>query len=232
MGPDGATEKTDAPFHDVTDDGAASVDGSVSSGSETKISDGADNSDEEEDLSSDEEQEEEDELPDFLQNNDIDENDPEEARLQYEAAKFKAASILSVSEDNLTDLQMLQALAVAEDAARKGDDKFSTKRSLFKLNEAKIEDLKAFLSLSTSPKNSQQRGVVEKKEGIGRGGFLKRVSAVFQDIKGKCDEIDEQKRQEREGQPSNKEMVNAALLDLKAQVAEYEKIVLAGGKKP
>ena len=166
---------------------------------------------------------------------------------------------------------MLQALAVAEDAARKGDDKFSTKRSLFKLNEAKIEDLKAFLSLSTSPKNSQQRGVVEKKEGknpfpscshfvaykktsftphlsqlkhtpfsfvnkpaigIGRGGFLKRVSAVFQDIKGKCDEIDEQKRQEREGQPSNKEMVNAALLDLKAQVAEYEKIVLAGGKKP
>jgi len=235
--PNGVARKTDAPFPDVTDNGDASVDGSVSSESEAKISDGSDNSDDEEESSSGEEQEEEDELPDFLQDNDIDKTDPEEAKLLYEAAKFKAASILSVSEENLTDLQMLQALAVAGDAARKGDDKFSTKRSLFKLNEAKIEDLKSFLKLGTSSQNSQQGRVVAKKErealgwGIGRGRFIKKVGAVFQDIKEKCDEIDDKKRQERFGQPSNKEMVSAALLDLKAQVAEYEKIVTSGGKK-
>lgn len=233
---DRATGKTDAPFNNVTDNGDASVDGSVSLDSETKISDRSDNSDDEEETSSDEEQEEEDELPDFLQDNDIDKTDPEETKLLYEAAKFKAASILSVSEDKLTDLQMLQALAVAEDAARKGDDKFSTKRSLFKLNEAKIEDLKLFLSLGSSAKSSQQGNEDTKKEreavgwGIGRGRFIKKVGAVFQDIKERCDEIDEQKKQERQGQPSNKEVVSAALLDLRAQVAEYEKIVAAGGR--
>jgi len=233
---DRATGKTDAPFNNVTDNGDASVDGSVSLDSETKISDRSDNSDDEEETSSDEEQEEEDELPDFLQDNDIDKTDPEETKLLYEAAKFKAASILSVSEDKLTDLQMLQALAVAEDAARKGEDKFSTKRSLFKLNEAKIEDLKSFLSLGSSAKSSQKGDETTKEEreavgwGIGRGRFIKKVGAVFQDIKERCDEIDEQKKQEREGQPSNKEVVSAALLDLRAQVAEYEKIVAAGGR--
>ena len=134
------------------------------------------------------------------------------------------------------------------------------------MNEAKIEDLKLFLSLGSSAKSSQKGDETTKKEreavgwgkkkvpscskylfyastlstenyftillakGIGRGRFIKKVGAVFQDIKERCDEIDEQKRQEREGQPSNKEVVSAALLDLRAQVAEYEKIVAAGGR--
>jgi len=230
--------KTDAPFPDVTDNGDASVDGSVSLESETKNSDESDNSDSDDDESSDEEEEEEDDLPDFLKDTDVDETDPEEAKMLYEAAKFKAASILSVSEEKLTDVQMLQAIAIAEDAARKGDEKFSTKRSLFKLNEAKIEDLKSFLSLSMSPKNSQQGDVARKVEreavgwGIGKGRFAKKMGSVFQDFREKCDEIDGKKQQERESHPTSKEMFCAGMLDLKAQIDEYEKIVTSKGKKP
>ncbi len=58
-----------------------------------------------EDDSSDEE---EDELPSFLKDVE-DDVDPEEARKLYEEAKFKAESILSVPEEKLTDVQMLQA---------------------------------------------------------------------------------------------------------------------------
>ncbi|KAL7541125.1 hypothetical protein ACHAXR_010657 [Thalassiosira sp. AJA248-18] len=224
---------------DVTDNGDDSVGGSVSLESEKNNSvvnenESDDSDDEDEDSSDDESEEEEDDaLPDFLKDNDEEEFDPEEAKAMYEAAKFKAASILSVSEDKLTDVQMLQAIAIAEEAARKGDEKFTTKRSLFKLNEAKIEDLKSFLSLSSTPKTGEAGGAAPKKEevgwGIGRGRLVKKLGAVVQDFKGRCEELDNKKQQERAGQPSNKEMLSAAMLDLKAQIEEYEKIVTKKG---
>mmetsp|Transcript_21928 Transcript_21928/g.45909 ORF Transcript_21928/g.45909 Transcript_21928/m.45909 type:complete len:645 (-) Transcript_21928:407-2341(-) len=225
--------KTDAPFQDVTDTGDDSVDGSVSLESGTKNSDESDNSDDEDsDESSDEEEEEEeDDLPDFLKDSG---EDPEEAKMMYEAAKFKAASILSVSEEKLTDVQMLQAIAIAEEAARKGDEKFSTKRSLFKLNEAKIEDLKSFLNLSISPKVSQQRASPKNEEvrwGIGKGRFIKKIGSVIQDFKEKCEEIDNKKEIERKGKPSNVEMLQIGMQDLKSQIEEYERIVTATKKQ-
>lgn len=232
-------EMAGAPFPDVTDDGNQSVDGSVSLESQTKAnedeSDNSDDSDDDDEESSDEEEEEEDELPDFLKDTD-DAVDPEEAKALYEAAKFKAASILSVSEDMLTDVQMLQAIAIAEEAARKGDEKFSTKRSLFKLNEAKIEDLKSFLNLSVTPKNGRRASAANIGEGenvewgIGRGRFLKKVGASWRGFKEKCNEIDDKKQQEREGQPTGSEMLSAAMLDLKAQIEEMEQIVTKKGK--
>lgn len=97
---DRATGKTDAPFNNVTDNGDASVDGSVSLDSETKISDRSDNSDDEEETSSDEEQEEEDELPDFLQDNDIDKTDPEETKLLYEG-KIHLPELFSFAKETL-----------------------------------------------------------------------------------------------------------------------------------
>eukprot|EP00584_Thalassiosira_punctigera_P023507 CAMPEP_0172573148 /NCGR_PEP_ID=MMETSP1067-20121228/136041_1 /TAXON_ID=265564 ORGANISM="Thalassiosira punctigera, Strain Tpunct2005C2" /NCGR_SAMPLE_ID=MMETSP1067 /ASSEMBLY_ACC=CAM_ASM_000444 /LENGTH=672 /DNA_ID=CAMNT_0013365745 /DNA_START=158 /DNA_END=2176 /DNA_ORIENTATION=- len=233
-------DKIDAPMPDVTDNGDDSVDGSVSLESETKNSNndnesdnsGDDDSDDEE-SSEEEEDEEEDELPDFLK--DAAEEDPEEAKAMYEAAKFKAASILSVSEEKLTDVQMLQAIAIAEEAARKGDDKFSTKRSLFKLNKAKIEDLKSFLKLSMgTPRSSQGESASKREEvgwGFGRGRFLKKIGSVCQDFKEKCNEIDSKMEQERAGKPTNKELFQAGMLDLKAQIEEYEKIVTATAKK-
>ncbi|KAL3780521.1 hypothetical protein ACHAW5_007167 [Stephanodiscus triporus] len=159
---------TDAPLQDVNDNGDASVDGSVSSESATKNDEGSDNSDDDDnnDDESSEDDEEEEELPEFLRDNDEGEVDPEEAKALYEAAKFKAASILSVTKDDLSDMQMLQAIAIAEEAAKKGEEKFSTKRSLFKLNEAKVEDLKAFLNLSSSP--SSEEGETKKDE-VGGG---------------------------------------------------------------
>lgn len=193
-----------------------------------KNSDESDNSDDDDsDESSDEEEEEEDYLPDFLKDSG---EDPEEAKMMYEAAKFKAASILSVSEEKLTDVQMLQAIAIAEEAARKGDEKFSTKRSLFKLNEAKIEDLKSFLNLSITPKISQPRASPKNEEvkwGIGKGRFIKKIGSVIQDFKGKCEEIDNKKEIERKGKPSNVEMLQIGMQDLKSQIEEYEKIVTA-----
>lgn len=198
-----------------------------------KNSDESDNSDDEDsDESSDEEEEEEeDDLPDFLKDSG---EDPEEAKMMYEAAKFKAASILSVSEEKLTDVQMLQAIAIAEEAARKGDEKFSTKRSLFKLNEAKIEDLKSFLNLSISPKVSQQRASPKNEEvrwGIGKGRFIKKIGSVIQDFKEKCEEIDNKKEIERKGKPSNVEMLQIGMQDLKSQIEEYERIVTATKKQ-
>jgi len=229
--------KTDAPFPDVTDGGDDSVDGSISVESGTKNnSDESDNSDDDDDeSSSEEEEEEEDELPDFLKDNDVEQTNPEEVRAMYEAAKFKAASILSVSEEKLTDVQMLQAIAIAEEAAKKGESKFSTKRSLFKLNEAKIDDLKTFLRESVAPRGSEQGDKKEEREqvnwGIGRGRLFKKVGSVIKDFKETCNEIDKKKQQEREGLPSHKERLSFAVNDLKAQIEEYERIVSNKGKK-
>ena len=58
-----------------------------------------------------------------------------------------------------------------------------------------------------------------------KGRLLKKLGSVVQDFKEKCNEIDGQKQQAREGQPTGKEMISAAMLDLKAQIDEYEKIV-------
>ena len=251
-GPGDDNEKKDeGPFPDVTDNGeAASVDGSVSLESATKNYSDAnddesnnsenvndeDDEDEDEEDSSDEEEEEE--LPDFLKDKADEEIDPEEARELYEAAKFKAASILSVTKDNLTDVQMLQAIAIAEDAAKNGEEKFSTKRSLFKLNEAKVEDLKSLLSLSFTQSSTDQDGEAPKEKerytggwGIGRGRLIKKLGTVMQDFREKCDEIDAKKEKARVGQPTGKDILNAAMLDLRAQIEEYEKIVTKTGKR-
>ena len=179
MSPLGAPQSS--PFPDVTDNGDDSVEGSVSLESETKNSDAnedeSNNSEDDESSDEEDEEEQEDDLPDFLK--DGEDFDPEEAKMLYEAAKFKAASILSVSEEKLTDVQMLQAIAIAEDAARKGDEKFSTKRSLFKLNEARVEDLKSFLNLSmgSAPGNSQQSAKRAERQAVGWG--IGRVSPVL-----------------------------------------------------
>jgi hypothetical protein len=218
-----------APLQDVNDNGDASVDGSVSSESATKKdeeSDTSDDDDNDEDESIEDDEEEED-LPDFLKDNDEREIDPEEAKALYEAAKFKAASILSVTKDNLSDVQMLQAIAIAEEAAKKGEEKFSTKRSLFKLNEAKVEDLKALLNFASSQTSEEtETSKVEAVGwGVGRGRLIKKLGRVVKDFKVKCAEIDEKTQQERVGQPTGTEMISAAMLDLKAQIEEYEQIV-------
>ncbi len=230
----------DAPPWDVNDAGDASVDGSVSLESATKNDIDVSRRDSDDDDDDDEEEEEEEEeLPDFLKDNDDEDVDPEEARALYEAAKFKAASILSVTKDNLSDVQMLQAIAIAEEAAKKGEDKFSTKRSLFKLNEAKVEDLKAFLNFSSGPTVSEGGTDTTRDEtardvvgwGIGRGRLLKKLGAVARDFKDKCSEIDERTQRERIGQPTGKDLINAAMLDLKVQIEEYEKIMMGTVKK-
>jgi hypothetical protein len=219
-------EGEDVPFPDVTGEDA-SVEGSVSEDDELSDEDGSDS-----DESEEEEEEEEEELPSFLQDNNEEEAmDPEEVKRLYEEAKFKAASILSVDE-NLTEVQMLQAMAIAVEAANKGEEKFSTKRSLFKLNEAKIEDLKSFLDFSgmkakaTEPIITAQSNEEEQvRWGIGRGRLIKKLGAAFQDLKERCDEIDERKQKERQGQLTHTELFNAAFDDLKKQIDEYEKIV-------
>ena len=219
----------DAPLQDVNGDGDASVDGSVSSESATKNDEESDNSDDDDNDEDEsiEDGEEDEDLPDFLKDNDEGEIDPEEAKALYEAAKFKAASILSVTKDDLSDVQMLQAIAIAEEAAKKGEEKFSTKRSLFKLNEAKVEDLKAFLNFPSSQTSEETETSKDEAVGwgIGRGRLIKKLGTVVKDFKVKCAEIDERTQQERVGQPTGKEMISAAMLDLKAQIEEYEQIV-------
>ncbi|KAL3779415.1 hypothetical protein HJC23_000517 [Cyclotella cryptica] len=222
-----------APFPDVTGDDA-SVEGSVSGDDEQEsLPNDSDREVDSDSEASEEEEEEEDELPSFLKDDDDEEEfDPAEAKRLYEEAKFKAASILSVSEEKLTDVQMLQAMAIAEEAAKNGDEKFSTKRSLFRLNEAKLEDLKSFLDFNvmnkgeaaaeTTPEQKKER---EHGWGIGKGRLMKKLGAAFQDLKERCDEIDERKQQERKGRPSNSQMINAAFDDLKKQIDEYERIV-------
>jgi hypothetical protein len=179
----------DAPLQDVNDNGDASVDGSVSSESATKNDEESDNSDDDDNNEDEsiEDGEEEEELPDFLKDNDEGEIDPEEAKALYEAAKFKAVSILSVTKDNLSDVQMLQAIAIAEEAAKKGVEKFSTKRSLFKLHEAKVEDLTSFLDYSSSPTSEETETTkVEARAGVGwgmvrdmvRGRLIKKLGTV------------------------------------------------------
>ncbi len=226
----------DAPVPDVTS-GDASVDGSVSMANSVEEDDESHSSrsEDEDDNSDDEDEEEdgdegEDELPSFLKD-DEDDTDPEEARKLYEEAKFKAASILSVSEEKLTDVQMLQAIAIAEEAARTGEEKFSTKRSLFKLSEAKLEDLKSFLDFgenkekaATTPTNT----TAEREPvgwGVGRGRLAKKMGSLFSDFKGKCEELDERKKLEREGKPTNSELLDAAMVDIKKQIEEFESIV-------
>ena len=228
----------DAPFPDVTDNGeGASVDGSVSLESGTKdrsIADDDNESDNSDDDDDDDEssEEEEEELPDFLKDED-EAIDAEEQKAMYEAAKFKAASILSVSEEKLTDVQMLQAIAIAEEAAKKGDDKFSTKRSLFKLNEAKVEDLKFFLNQSIQSMKPKEEATNEKtgEAGWGRGRLFQRLGNAAKSFRERCEELDDQKQKEREGQPTAKDMLNAGMTDLKAQIEEYEKIVTSQRKK-
>eukprot|EP00573_Skeletonema_grethae_P008220 CAMPEP_0201710506 /NCGR_PEP_ID=MMETSP0578-20130828/58664_1 /ASSEMBLY_ACC=CAM_ASM_000663 /TAXON_ID=267565 /ORGANISM="Skeletonema grethea, Strain CCMP 1804" /LENGTH=565 /DNA_ID=CAMNT_0048199537 /DNA_START=126 /DNA_END=1823 /DNA_ORIENTATION=+ len=231
--PNVLSSDADAPVPNVTS-GDASVDGSVSMANSVEEDEESNSSrsDDEDDSSDEEEEEEEedDELPSFLKD-DEDDVDPVEARKLYEEAKFKAASILSVSEEKLTDVQMLQAIAIAEEAARTGEEKFSTKRSLFKLSEAKIEDLKSFLDFgenkdksATTPTNSS----AEKEPvrwGIGRGRLVKKVGSIFSDFREKCEELDERKKVEREGKPSNSELLDAAMVDIKKQIDEFESIV-------
>ena len=124
---------------------------------------------------------------------------------------------------------MLQAIAIAEDAAKNGEEKFSTKRSLFKLNEAKVEDLKSLLSLSFAQTSSttEQNGVIPKERerytggwGIGGGRLIKKLGTVAQDFREKCNEIDAKKEKARVGQPTGKDMLNAAMLDLRTQIEE------------
>lgn len=224
----------DAPFPDVTS-GDASVDGSVSMANSVEEDEESHSSrsDDEDDNSEDEDEEEDeggDELPSFLKD-DEDDTDPEEARKLYEEAKFKAASILSVSQEKLTDVQMLQAIAIAEEAARTGEEKFSTKRSLFKLSEAKLEDLKSFLDLSENKEKAAITPANTTAErdpvgwGIGRGRFAKKMGSLFSDFKEKCEELDERKRREREGKPTNSELLDAAMIDIKKQIDEFESIV-------
>ncbi|KAL7512668.1 hypothetical protein ACHAXN_009677 [Cyclotella atomus] len=225
----GKNEGDDVPFPDVTGEDDASVEGSVSGDDEQDSLNDSDDDD-----SESESEEEEEDLPSFLKDDNEEEEaiDPAEQKRLYEEAKFKAASILSVDE-NLTEVQMLQAMAIAVEAANNGEDKFSTKRSLFKLNEAKLEDLKSFLDFSGM--NNRARVAEENKAqttereqvgwGIGRGRLMKKLGAAFQDLKERCDEIDERKQKERQGQLTHTEMFNAAFDDLKKQIDEYEKIV-------
>jgi hypothetical protein len=214
----------DVPLQDVNGNGDASVDGSVSSESATKKDEESDNSDDDdndEDESIEDDEEEED-LPDFLKDNDEREIDPEEAKALYEAAKFKAASILSVTKDNLSEVQMLQAIAIAEEAAKKGEEKFSTKRSLFKLNEAKVEDLKELLNYASSQTSEEtETSKVEAGADVGwgmvrdmlRGRLFKKLGTVVKDFKVKNDEEE------------------AVMLDLKAQIEDYEEYVKKKGLK-
>ena len=230
-------EDENVPFPDVTGEDA-SVDGSVSADEEHESLDKSDDDDEESDSDESEDEEEgEDELPSFLKSNSKEEEkmDPAEIKRLYEEAKFKAASILSVDE-NLTEVQMLQAMAIAVEAANNGEEKFSTKRSLFKLNEAKLEDLKSFLDFSgmarSAQKNNERPPKTEQEPvrwGIGGGRLMKKLGTSFRDLKEKCDEIDQRKQKERQGQLSHTEMFNAAFDDLKKQIDEYEDIVK--GKK-
>jgi hypothetical protein len=224
------TDGDDVPFPDVTGEDNASVEGSVSGDDEQDSS----NNDSDEDSEYESEEEEED-LPSFLKDDNEEEEamDPAEQKRLYEEAKFKAASILSVDE-NLTEVQMLQAMAIAVEAANNGEDKFSTKRSLFKLNEAKLEDLKSFLDFSgmnnrTRVAEEENKAETTEREqvrwGIGRGRLMKKLGAAFQDLKERCDEIDERKQKERQGQLTHTEMFNAAFDDLKKQIDEYEKII-------
>lgn len=223
----------DAPVPDVTGDDNASVDSlenSVEDEDEdeelrSSRSDGEDESSDDDDDDDDEEEE----MPSFLQ--DDDGIDPEETKRLYEEAKFKAASILSVSEEKLTDVQMLQAIAIAEEAARSGEEKFSTKRSLFKLSEAKLEDLRSFLDFgenkekaSTTP-STATRTVETPGWGIGRGRFAKKVGTMFSDFRDKCHELDERKLREREGKPTNVELLDAAMVSIKKELDEFESVV-------
>lgn len=167
-------------------------------------------SDEESDDSDEDDDEEEDELPDFLKSDETDKVNAEEEKRLYEAARSYGASVLSVAEENLTDVQLMQALAVATEAARNGEEKFSTKSSLFKLHEANLEDIKAIfdMGMRSSPKNASARGEGEGEGGNGRqrrksgrwgagkGRFFQKVGNAFSDFKTKCDAVDDRKRRD------------------------------------
>ena len=59
--------------------------------------------------------------------------------------------------------------------------------------------------------------------------MVKKLGSSWQGFREKCNELDEKKQQEREGKPTGTEMLSAAMLDLKAQIDEYEKIVTQKG---
>lgn len=115
---------------------------------------------------------------------------------------------------------MLQAIAIAEEAAKKGPEKISTKRSLFKLNEAKVEDLKAFLDYSSSPTREEtETSKVEAGADVGwvmardmvRGRLFKKLGKVVKNFKVKNGEEE------------------AVMLDLKAHIEDYEEYVKKKG---
>ena len=61
--------------------------------------------------------------------------------------------------------------------------------------------------------------------GIGRGRLAKKMGSIFSDFREKCEELDEKKRIERQGKPSNTELIDAAMVDIKKQIDEFEAIV-------
>ena len=173
---------TDASPQDGDDTSDDSVDGSVSLESSTKNdeeeSNNSDDDDDEVAESSVDDDEEGEGLPDYLKDRDDKDVDPAEARALYESATFKAASIISGTKDILTDVQMLQAIAIAEEAAKKGEDMFSTKRSLFKLNEAKIDNLKESLDYSSSPTSEEIE--TTKRQGYWTGSACGKIGHGIQ----------------------------------------------------
>ncbi|KAL3810591.1 hypothetical protein ACHAXA_002455 [Cyclostephanos tholiformis] len=177
---------TSAPPQDGDDTSDASVDGSVSLEYATKYyGEGSRKNSDNDDV---------DGLTDFKKDKDDEDLDPEEARALHEAAnqsrihsRIKAASVRSVTEATLTDVQMLQAIAIAEDAAKKGEEKFSTKISLFKLNEAKIDDLLEFLDYSCSPTIGEIETTKRHTAGWQsvRGRHMKKLGKAVKDFKEK-----------------------------------------------
>ena len=67
--------------------------------------------------------------------------------------------------------------------------------------------------------------------GWGRGRLFQRLGNAANSFRERCEELDDQKQKEREGQPTAKDMLNAGMTDLKAQIEEYEKIVTTQRKK-
>ena len=60
---------------------------------------------------------------------------------------------------------------------------------------------------------------------------MRKLGNVAKSFRERCEEIDEQKEKEREGQPTAKDILSAGMNDLKAQIEEYEKIVTSQSKK-
>ena len=61
--------------------------------------------------------------------------------------------------------------------------------------------------------------------GIGRGRFAKKVGSMFSDFREKCHELNERKLREREGKPTNVELLDAAMVSIKKELDEFESVV-------